>query len=32
VKEMCAGVHIMAVGWESRVPDILDAAGIAPLE
>jgi 5,10-methylenetetrahydrofolate reductase len=26
---MCRGVHVIAVGWEERLPDILDAAGIA---
>ncbi len=25
---MCRGVHIIAVGWESRLPEILAAAGI----
>jgi len=25
---MCQGVHIMAIGWEKRVPTILDAAGL----
>jgi 5,10-methylenetetrahydrofolate reductase len=24
----CQGVHIMAQGWESKVPDILKLAGI----
>mgnify|MGYP001353209176 CR=1 FL=1 len=28
VREMCAGVHIMAIGWESRVPSIVSAAGL----
>jgi 5,10-methylenetetrahydrofolate reductase len=28
VREMCAGVHIMAIGWESRVPSIVAAAGL----
>ena len=27
IRPMCRGVHIMAIGWESRVPEILDAAG-----
>ncbi len=27
VRGMCAGVHIMAIGWESRVPAIVAAAG-----
>jgi len=25
---MCTGVHIMAIGWESRVPRILEASGL----
>lgn len=25
---MCQGVHIMAIGWEKRVPAVLDAAGL----
>ena len=25
---MCAGVHIMAIGWEKRVPKIIEAAGL----
>ena len=28
VREMCQGVHIMAIGWESSIPDIVKAAGI----
>lgn len=28
VREMCTGVHIMAIGWESRVPSIVSAAGL----
>ena len=27
LKDICQGVHIMAIGWEKRVPAILDAAG-----
>ncbi|HIV39281.1 MAG TPA: methylenetetrahydrofolate reductase [Candidatus Blautia stercorigallinarum] len=27
-KPYCQGVHIMALGWESKVPDLLKAAGI----
>ncbi len=27
-KPYCQGVHIMAMGWESKVPDILKLAGI----
>ena len=26
---MCRGVHVMAIGWESEVPGILDAAGLS---
>jgi 5,10-methylenetetrahydrofolate reductase len=25
---MCDGVHIMAIGKEDRVPDIMEAAGL----
>lgn len=28
IKGMCQGVHIMAIGWESRIPPILEKAGI----
>ncbi len=28
LKDMCHGVHIMAIGWEKGVPAILDAAGL----
>ena len=28
VAPMCQGVHIMAIGWERYLPDILDAAGL----
>jgi len=28
LKGMCQGVHIMAIGWERKVPAILDAAGL----
>ena len=27
LKDMCQGVHIMAIGWEKKVPLVLDAAG-----
>ena len=30
-KDYCQGVHIMALGWESKIPAILDQAGIAPV-
>jgi methylenetetrahydrofolate reductase (NADPH) len=29
VKPYCQGVHIMALGWESLVPDVLEAAGLS---
>ena len=29
VREMCDGTHIMAIGWESRIPAILAAANLA---
>lgn len=28
MRPMCQGVHLMAIGWEKKVPDILDAAGL----
>jgi len=28
LKGLCQGVHIMAIGWEKRVPSIMEAAGI----
>jgi methylenetetrahydrofolate reductase (NADPH) len=28
LKGMCQGVHIMAIGWEKKVPLIMDAAGL----
>lgn len=28
MKDMCQGVHIMAIGWEKRVPTVLDAVGL----
>ena len=27
-KDMCQGVHLMPIGWEKRVPAVLDAAGL----
>lgn len=29
VKDLCQGVHIMAIGWEKKVPEILELAGLA---
>ncbi|OGO20602.1 MAG: 5,10-methylenetetrahydrofolate reductase [Chloroflexi bacterium RBG_16_50_9] len=28
LKSLCQGVHIMAIGWEKRVPQIIQAAGL----
>lgn len=28
LKDICQGVHIMAIGWEKVVPAVLDAAGL----
>jgi 5,10-methylenetetrahydrofolate reductase len=28
MRGMCDGTHIMAIGWESRIPAILEAAGV----
>jgi len=28
LKDICHGVHIMAIGWEKRVPAVIDAAGL----
>ena len=28
LRGMCQGMHIMAIGWEKRIPAILDAAGL----
>ncbi len=28
MKEMCQGVHIMAIGWEKKIPMVLDEAGL----
>jgi 5,10-methylenetetrahydrofolate reductase len=27
LRNICAGVHIMAIGWEMKIPEILHAAG-----
>lgn len=29
LKNICQGVHIMAIGWEAKVPDIVAAAGLS---
>ena len=31
MKDICQGVHIMAIGWEAEVPAILAAAGVRAL-
>jgi len=28
MKDMCHGVHIMAIGWEKKIPMVLDEAGL----
>ena len=28
LSDLCQGVHVMAIGWEKKVPEILDAAGM----
>lgn len=28
MKPLCQGVHVMAIGWEKKVPEVLDAAGL----
>lgn len=28
LKDLCQGVHIMAIGWEKKVPAIIEAAGL----
>jgi len=28
MKPLCQGVHIMPIGWEKKVPAVLDAAGL----
>ena len=28
-KDYCQGVHIMALGWESKVPDVLKLSGLS---
>ena len=28
MKDLCDGVHIMALGWESKIPPILDEVGL----
>jgi len=26
IKDICQGVHIMAIGWERKIPSIIEAA------
>ena len=28
IRPMCSGLHVMAIGWEDKVPGILEAAGV----
>ena len=28
ISDMCDGTHIMAIGWESRIPEILERSGL----
>jgi hypothetical protein len=28
MKDVCQGVHFMAIGWEAEVPEILRSAGL----
>jgi 5,10-methylenetetrahydrofolate reductase len=28
VRPLCAGVHLMTMGWEKHIPDILKASGL----
>ena len=28
IRPMCQGLHIMAIGWESHIPSILDQAEV----
>jgi methylenetetrahydrofolate reductase (NADPH) len=28
LKDVCQGVHVMAIGWENRIPAILEAGGV----
>jgi 5,10-methylenetetrahydrofolate reductase len=30
VRKICAGVHMMALGWESHIPEILRGGGVKP--
>jgi methylenetetrahydrofolate reductase (NADPH) len=28
IQKLCAGVHVMALGWEAHIPAILQASGL----
>ena len=28
LKPLCQGIHIMPIGWDKKVPQVLDAAGL----
>lgn len=28
VRQVCSGVHLMTLGWENRIPEILEASGV----
>jgi 5,10-methylenetetrahydrofolate reductase len=28
LKDLCQGLHIMPIGWEKRIPELLDLAGL----
>ncbi len=30
LRDICAGAHVMAIGWEMKIPEILHAAGAVP--
>ncbi len=30
LKDICQGIHIMAIGWEKKVPEIVERAGLLP--
>jgi 5,10-methylenetetrahydrofolate reductase len=32
LRNICSGVHVMAIGWEHRIPELLRAAGVTASE
>ena len=28
IRSMCSGVHIMALGWETRIPEVIEMSGV----